>query len=143
MSGMIDITKAAEAAKGEDEGQLVHIRGVDGEELYYEKDGKQHPVTMTVAGTYSTIYRAAQNRQRNALVKMRRAKLTGELVDNQQIELDAACVLGWDGFTIGATPVPFNRENAKQILISVPWIREQVEEAMNDHAGFTKSSSEN
>jgi len=137
MSGL-DITKAAEAAKVEDEGQVVHVRDRDGEPLYTDE---QQPVTITVAGTYSGKYRQAANRQRDRLVKMRRAKLSGELIEQQQLELMAACVLDWHGFTVDGKPVPCNVENAKQLLASVPWVREQVEEAMNDHEGFSRSSS--
>jgi hypothetical protein len=138
----IDITLAADAAKVEDEGQVVHLRGRDGELLYFANGTEaQKPVTITVVGTYSTVYRSALNRQRDRLVKMRRAKLTGDMVEEQQLDLMAACVLGWDGFFVGERPVPFTRENVKQVLATVPWIREQVDEAMSDHEGFTKGSS--
>ena len=139
----LDISTAAEAAKIEDEGQVVHVRDRDGEMLYYANGTQERrPVTITVAGTYSSVYRGALNRQRDRLVKLRRAKLTGDMVEEQQLELMAACVLAWDGFFIGAEPVKCTRENVKQVLATVPWIREQVDEAMGDHEGFTRRSSQ-
>lgn len=139
MSNGVDITKAGLAAKVEDEGLVIHVRGADGEPLYFGE--ARTPVTLRVAGTYSAVYRAALNRQRDRLVKLRRGKLSGELVEEQQLELQAACVLGWEGFTMNGIPTDCRPENVKQLLVAAPWVREQVEEAMNDHEGFTKSNS--
>ena len=58
-----------------------------------------------------------------------------------RIELCAACILGWDDNLVAeGKPVPFSRENAMR-LAKVDWIRDQLEEAQADHAGFSKGSS--
>jgi hypothetical protein len=136
----LDIQKAADAAHVEDEGQVVHLHGPDGTPLYYTDGEEQKPVTITVAGTYSKRYRVGMNRNRDRMVKMRRAKVTGTMVEEQQIALIAHCILAWDGLFVGEKPVPLNEENAATLLTTVPWIREQVEEAMADHEAFFGNS---
>ena len=34
------------------------------------------------------------------------------------------------------TPLPCTKENVIAVLVAAPWIREEVEAAMNDHARF-------
>lgn len=139
MSGF-DLSEAAAVAAKEDEGTVVHVRGSDGEPMYFGKDDAE-PVTITVAGTYSKAYRRAVDAQRERLVKQRRVTLTGEALAKQQLELVAACVLAWSGIVDAGKPLPCEKPNVLRLLTAAPWIREQVEEAMQDHAGFFGSSS--
>lgn len=139
MSKGFDINAAESEASAEDAGQVVHVRDANGDPMFYGEKGDK-PITITVAGTYSKVYRAALNRQRDRMLRMRRTKMTGEMLDEQQVELAAACVLAWEGFTQDGQPVPCTRETARVLMAKVPWLREQVEEAMNDHAGFSQSS---
>jgi hypothetical protein len=133
----MEITKLKTAA-AEDEGTLVAIRDASGEpELQPNGD----PVTITVAGTYSSRYRRAMDNQRERLLKQRRTSLTGEGLNRQQLELIAASIIEWEGFTAEGQPYPFTKENAIALLDNAPWIREQVEEAMGDHAAFFPKAS--
>jgi hypothetical protein len=132
----MDITDAQAQAAQEDQGQTIEIRTAAGEpELH---DGT--PVTITVVGLYSDTYRRIYDRQREQIFKRGRRALTGEALRRQQIELVAACIRDWHGFTNGGLPFPYTKDNAVALLNAVPWIREQVEEAMGDHAGFFKSA---
>ena len=99
------------------------------------------PVTMDVVGTYSERFLAEEERQGSAMLRGRRRKPTGKMVREQQIAKAAACVVGWDGVMDGKEPVPCTPENVLRVLTAAPWMREQVEEAMNDHAGFSNRSS--
>lgn len=142
MSNGFDINTAADAANVEDEGQVVHCRDRAGDPMYYGEDKK--PVTITVAGSYSSFYRKEQARQRARIGKMQRRRLTsdlGNLAEDQALYQAAACCLAWDGFFAGDKPVPCTAENARLVLERAPWIREQVEEAMHDHEGFSKTNS--
>lgn len=136
MSGM-DIGHAADISSREDAGQLVHMRDAEGE-LAYE-DGK--PVTVRIAGSYSALYRRTQAAQTQRMLK-RRQTLTPELLEANRIELVAACILpdDWQGWTNAGKPLPYSRDNATRIA-SVPWIQAQLEEAQQDHAGFSPKPS--
>lgn len=114
--------------KPEDEGTVVQIKDASGQ----PEDG----VTITVAGSYSSQYRRTSSAQRDRMLKQRRTQLSGEQLERNQLELDAACIISWEGFTTGQAPYPLTKENAVALLTKAPWIREQVEEAMQDHASF-------
>ena len=130
-------TASARAAR-EDEGVTVELLDIDGTPLTFGDDSR--PVTMRVAGSYSTVYRKAFERARDqALAKRRRS--TNDEAWRQALEVNAACVLAWDGFyTDGGQPIPFTPANVLAVLEAAPWIREQVEQAITDHARFFPSA---
>lgn len=126
-----ELSKTKDVAAREDEGTVVHLADENGEKMYTENV----PDTITVAGTYSARYRRAQDANRDRLFKRRSAQLDGETVQRQGLEIIAACVLAWTGFGMEPT-----KANVVAVLESAPWIREQVEAAMNDHQLFSKAS---
>lgn len=133
----MEISTSKDVAQREDEGNKVHLTDEAGELMYEDKK----PVTITVVGTYSKTYRRVQNEQRLKVLKGRRVQLTPDAVDAKANEALAACVLGWEGFTSEGKPFPYSRDNAAALFAQAPWIREQVEEAMSDHASFFPKSS--
>lgn len=130
----ISTNSLASVEQREDEGTVVHIRDAAGEKQY--QDDGTTPVTITVVGTYSKRYRRLAEANRDKMLKQRRTQLDGEQLDEQSLETVAGCILGWDGFTADGAPFPFTKANAVTLLKAAPWMREQVEAAMNDHAAF-------
>jgi len=136
MNKGFDIGAAKSVAAQEDEGIVVSVKDAQGAPQFVGET----PVTITVAGSYSAIYRRALDAQRDRMVKLRRG-LTGEALQRQQLELVAACILRWDGIMNGDKVFPLTKDNAVALLEAAPWIREEVEAAMGDHAGFFKPAS--
>lgn len=122
----MEIETGKTVSEREDEGTTVNV---------LDEVGNPTGDTILVAGTYSTRYRKAQNDLRSKSVK-HRGPVTGDLVDERQLEVIAASIISWEGFTSGGKPIPYNRHNAVALLTACPWIREQVEAAMTDHAAF-------
>lgn len=139
MSG-IDLSTVGDVAAREDAGQVVHLRDAGGEPIYTGEKQDQ-PVTITVAGTYSTRFRRAQDQLQQRMLKKRQRDLTPELVTANRIELVAAAILEWQGISDKGQPLPCTKDNAIRLLTAAPWIREQLEEAQQDHAGFTRTAS--
>jgi hypothetical protein len=137
-TGGIALSDAAGVKAREDEGQVVHLRDEAGEPAYFGPDEDRKPVTVRIAGTYSALYRRTLQLQKDRVLKRRLDTLSAEEMDRKQIELVAACILGWEGLvaTPDAPPLPFTRENAVQLLTQATWIYDQVDAAMRDHAGF-------
>lgn len=133
----IDIGASSNVATQEEQGTVIQINDPTDEPVLYG-DGK--PVTIRVAGTYSARYRNAQAANRDKLIK-RRAAFNGNTVSKQALDVTAACVIEWDGFFSGGKPFPCTHENVVALLESCPWIRDQVESAMNDHALYFKKVS--
>lgn len=136
-----DITKTEDVTKIENDGQVIHIKDQYDEELFYENGtSEKKPVTITVAGSYSDHFQKAMAQNRDRMMK--RGKLPkGDELEERQLNLDASCILAWEGFTAGTQDFPCTRENKLFLLKRAPWIRAQVEEAMSDHQGFFKQSS--
>lgn len=122
-------------AEQEEEGTVIEVRDAAGE--------IEEGVTITVVGTYSATYRKAQAANRDKFLKGRRGPLSGDALEQQAIETTARCIKSWTGLTSNGADFPCTRENAVSLLTNAPWIREQVEEAMHDHAAFFKKASVN
>ena len=136
-----NLTDATPVAAREDSGQLVTVRDLDGSPMTYTAGEVERPVTMLVAGTYSDVYRKTELEQQRRRVGKRQTKATPEDILANVIELEAACILAWDGFFDNGAPLALTKEHAIAVLSAAKWIREQVEEAMNDHAGFFASNA--
>lgn len=140
MSGF-DVKQQVEAAREEDKGTVVEIFGIDEKPMYYD-DGpgtETKPVTITVAGVHSRLYRRVDEKLRRR--KLRPNKLTGEAIYDDNIERVVACTLDWAGFHAAGDPLPCTRENATMLYKQCPWVLDQVLEAMNDHSRFFSNGS--
>lgn len=143
-SGGFDISTAVPVADLENDGIVVELRDVNNDPMYWKDDaGVEHPVTITVAGSYSHRYRRATEAQQTRVMKKRNPQITGELLGKQRLEIVAACVLAWSGFVHKGKPWACEKENVMHVLTAAPYIREQVESAMEDHAAFFKPASGN
>lgn len=131
---MADIGKLD--AVSEDEGVVVHFHDAEREPMY---DGDE-PFSARVAGSYSSYYRKERRRQQDKLLRLKRAKLDSEAVDQSQLELEVACIIEWT-LSAGGKPLPISVATWGAVLKAQPQWQEQVQEAMNDHAAFFGSRS--
>lgn len=140
--GGMDFNTAPDIVGREDAGVVVHLHDEAGEELFYTPDGseEERPVTITMAGSYSSRFRKAQEAQTTRVVNKKNVHVTGALLRVQKIELTAACFLAWDGFFEGGVPIECDKENVLEAFKKYPFVLEQAEAAMGDHAGFSKGS---
>jgi hypothetical protein len=132
----MDISTNKSVAEREDEGVVIQLKDVTGEPQYFGDAENSKPVTMTVAGTYSPTYRKAVAANRDKWLRQRSREMDGDQMDKQSLRTAAACIKGWDGLFSGGAPVPCTKDNVVALLDEAPWIREQVEAAMTDHASF-------
>jgi hypothetical protein len=129
-----DFGAVAQVTEREDEGNTFHVHGETGQPLYYQGQ----PVTMTVAGTYSKAFQAAE--ERFGRRKWKGKLSTADWTKARDAAVLAPCVLRWSGFADGGRPVPLEHEYVMRAL-EVPWLRPQILEAMEDHEGFSGASS--
>ena len=106
----------------------------------------EHPVTgeplgikIKVAGVDSDYYRKEMRRQQNKRLKKGIRTISAEELENEVIELLVACTLDWEGIEYEGKVLECNKENARMIYKKFPWIREQVDNFINDRANFLKS----
>lgn len=135
-----DIAVQEQALAVEDTGVTLKILDADGEPAVQD-DGS--PVTWTVCGINSKQYRKAGYWQRKVFQALGGRKQTAEESAAMECEFVARCSLSFAGFTNQGVKVAFSTENATDILSRLPFIMRQVQQAMGDHAGFTKPASRN
>jgi hypothetical protein len=129
----MDVTKLAEEVAKDEEGAVVPIFKKDGTP-YLAADGTTQ-VTITVRGSESRAYAAAQASIQRRMLAMRRAKLEPEDLLRNRIDLAASAVIDWSGWESNGAPYPATPENARVVLAAIH-ILEQVEAGITGHADF-------
>jgi hypothetical protein len=110
--------------------------------------GKPLDITITVCGADGKRYRnklAALNRKRmQALDRTgkRSAALNTAQLEEDAIALLAAATVEWTGISAdGVNTLDCTEENALMVYTKLPWLREQVDAAVNDRANFLGESA--
>jgi len=98
-------------------------------------------ITVSIVGMdseqFRTRHRAIINKRLNAGKK---AKVTAEEIEAESIDTIAACITGWQNIDLDGKPLDFSKASAKTLLTRLPWLREQLDEAIADRANFLKPS---
>lgn len=129
---MIDLSQFADLTKVQDDGIDVSI--------LHPKTGEELGITIRVAGPDSDRQKKARNAINNERLRMSRNKrLTAAELETDALKITAASIISWDGVVENGEAVPLNAENATAILTRYPFIREQLDTAVGDRAGFIKS----
>jgi hypothetical protein len=134
----VDITQLAALAAQDEQGAVVEILDKQGEPF---RDADGSACTMTVVGKESSRYRAALDRVQRGALRMRRTRLTPEQLFQNRVELAAAAVTGWHGWTANGTAVACTVDNVRAVLGASLHILEQIEQAIDGHADFFATSS--
>ena len=129
--GLNDIGKVKETTDVE----LVHP--ATGETLLND-DGT--PMTITVHGPYSSVYKSiSHNQQNKRLMKAQRTggklNLTAEEIEASSLELLVKCTEGWS-LTLDKEPEDFSQDKVRQVYTDHPWVREQVDAVFGDTRAF-------
>lgn len=112
---------------------------------FLKKDGSS--ITMKIYGfdneEVQKTYRRLNNKRLAAVAKSggRGIRITSEEVEAEAIEKIAASIAGWSGFEEDGKEFPYNKSNAASLLKRLPWLRDQVEDFMNDRQNFIKAFS--
>lgn len=133
---MIDLS-TIDTVKGANEGFDVTI--------YHPGTHEDLDIVIRVLGKDSDEFQKvtrAQSKKRMARLNKggfrSGAILTPEEIEQDGIELLAACTLSWSGVVIDGAEVSCNRESALSLYERFPWIKEQIDTAIGDRANFIK-----
>jgi hypothetical protein len=132
----LDTTKAAE------EGALLEVRHPTTGVVLANGDGRA--VTLTLAGMDSARARKAERQATNRRLKQsgrgRSLGVTGDDLDNDALDLLAACTMAWSGFELDGQQIECSAENARRLYRQFPWLREQAQQFMDDRGNFLRAS---
>ncbi len=130
----MDIQKAVEQLKQDNEGVIVPLAGRDGEP---DLDSSGTQATVTVVGEYAEKIALAQDSQTRKMWKRRAGTFDpATLTRKNRIEATAAGVVAWSGIEDGGKPVPCTTENVIRLLTVAPWVLKQVEAAIESPSSF-------
>lgn len=131
MTGLLSVGKTKDTTDVE----LVHP--VTGETLY---NGDGSAMTVTIHGPYSSRYKSVLHEQQNKrLAKATRTggklSLTAEEIEAGALDLIVKCIEGWN-LTLETEKEPFSEAKARETLIALPWVKEQIDAAFGDTRAF-------
>jgi hypothetical protein len=126
----------AVVALNEDEAAVV-IHQPNGEP-YLGPDGE--PCKLFYVGKESKRYRAARREVTRQQLKSRKANMEPEDLRRNRVKQASAAVVRWSGWEDNGHPAECTQENVAKLL-RIDHILEQLEEAIEAHADFFKSSS--
>lgn len=102
-------------------------------------DDEDNPVTITLAGIDSDVFRKAQRAATNRRLAMKgRTKITADELETDALETLVACTLGWSGIGMNGEALECNHANIRKVYTEFRWLREQVDEFVGDRAAFMK-----
>ena len=73
------------------------------------------------------------------LIRNRNRRPTVSEIEQDALKLSAASIISWTGIIIGGKDIELSKENAEMVLTNYPFIRDQVDTAVNDRSLFIKS----
>ena len=114
---------------------------------FVDDDG--NPITITVKGSDSKLYTQAQHDSVSKRINKRMGKgsmkLKSDEWEQDALDLLIKCTVGWSGIVLDSKALEFSEANVRLVYTQFPWIREQVDEFVQDRGNFlgnlSKSSS--
>jgi hypothetical protein len=98
-------------------------------------------ITINVLGADSDpvveVERELARKRGKAIEKARRLRVgSPEELEADAIELLVAATIGWKNVELDGTPLTFTKDNARLLYRRFRWIREQVDQAIQDRRNF-------
>jgi len=121
----------------EDRGARVALRDELGDPLRVldAESGSVTDAFALVAGRHSARFRQAEQRVNDRALKRRNLEITAEIIERNELEKVASCVLSWN-LTDNGKPIPCDLPNVVEVLRAAPWIRREFETAMGEPSRF-------
>jgi len=99
------------------------------------------PMTIEVYASYSKEYKSLVHKQANERIKKMNKKknqyLSVEELEASQLDLYVGITKDWN-ITYGGKKPKFSEEKAREIYTEIFWIKDKIEEAIQDSADFMK-----
>ena len=108
-------------------------------EIKHPGTGAPTGLVIECASLESEPVKRVQRAITDKVLRSRNRKPTAEQIEENAVEVIAAAVVGWewkDGATWeGGKKLDFSLANVRTV-VSVPWLRQQLDEALGDEAAF-------
>jgi len=129
-----------------EEGGTVELRDPEGN-VFLDDSGK--PITITVKGADSKLYTRSHHEAVSRRLSKRLGrggmKLRSDEWDKDAMEILVKCTTSWSGIMLDGKKLEFTESNVRMVYTDFPWLKEQVDEFVQDRGNFLgnllKSSS--
>lgn len=120
-------------------GAILKLKGPDGSILKDEASGE--PWTIELLGSDAEDYvkvqkRFSDKRLRGGIQKVANAPLNSDELEAEGIELLVTATKGWENLILDGKPLEYNNANARKLYTDFPFVREQVQEFINDRTNY-------
>jgi len=128
----IDLGQFETGTEGE---WLELLHPVTGEVIRDEDDA---PMRIELVGKDSDEYRKAQRAitARRLKSRSRSKSFDADSLEHEAIDLLVACTKGWEGIALDGDDLEFNKANCRKVYAKYLWIKEQVDEFVDDRGNF-------
>jgi hypothetical protein len=137
----MDISKALDTKTAANEGRKMTVLQTDGS-IFYQDDGVT-PVTITLLGADSDFaFKRTNDIQDQRAQRYSRTKMftTSAAAYQDGTRVLAELTVSWDGIMSGGKPVECTRENAFELYTTIPALRRQVQEFVDNEKNFSTAS---
>jgi len=102
------------------------------------RDDDDNAMRVRLVGKDSKEYRKAQRAitERRLKSRSRANRFDADGIEQEATDLLVACTVGWEGFAEDGKDLEFNKANIRKVYTNYPWIREQVDEFVDDRGNF-------
>lgn len=127
----MDLSNLKLGDAGSQKMELVHP--VEGTTLL---DDDKEPVTIELYGADSDVFRKTIRALGNKALSKNQKKRTIEELEESTVKLLARVTVGWSGLKEDGEELEFSIANAERLYTDYPWIKEQVDEFVQERSNF-------
>ena len=133
----MDLTKFDTITQA-DQGAVVHLRHPGTDTPLYDEETNE-PVSITVLGAdskkYTRLLRDLTTKRLNRKLG-KRTKVTAEEIESDNLELAIEATVSWEHIVLDGEKLQCTLPNTRKLYTRLPWIREQVDEVVNERANY-------
>lgn len=120
------------------EGEWLELLHPTTGEILRDDDGKEAKILLV--GKDSDEYRKAQRAATQRRLKSRSKKnvIDAESLEREAVEVLIACTKDWQGIGDKGEDLPCEPSNVRRVYSTYLWLREQVDEFVEDRGNFMK-----
>jgi hypothetical protein len=91
-----------------------------------------------LVGKDSKEYRKAQRviTERRLKSRSKANRIDPEAIEHEAVDILVACTVEWEGFAEDGKELEFNKANIRRVYTNYPWVKEQVDEFVDDRGNF-------
>jgi len=101
--------------------------------------GEGTDIHLKLAGSDSSYYQKQIQTQQRKMLKKKKFNKTPEEIENDNIELLAACTLDWQNVAYKEESLDCTKYNVRWLYKAFQLIREQIDEFIGDRSNFLPS----